>query len=317
MSTPPDHHAPSRRQILTWLAAAPLAVAPLAMPTQAIGQELTTGRREGGDQRGHRGVAELELRFGARIGLYAQNLSTGRTLAHRAEERLPMCSLFKPVAVAAVLAFRDRNGELLDRRIGYRAEDVVENSPVTSTRVEQGMTVRELCDAALRFSDNTAGNLLLRQIGGPAGLTRAARCFGDRRTRLDRWEPDLNEARPGDHRDTTTARAIGITYARLLLGPLLPRPDRTLLLNWMTDNQTSGTRFRAALPAGWTLADKTGAGHYGTLNDVGVAFSPAGDPILLSVLSRKDHPKAAADNHLMAEAAALALDVLTSRRNHR
>lgn len=135
-----------------------------------------------------------------------------------------MCSLFKPVAVAAVLAFRDRNGELLDRRIRFQAQDVVENSPVTSTRVEQGMTVRELCDAALRFSDNTAGNLLLHQIGGPAGLTRAARCFGDRRTRLDRWEPDLNEAQPGDNRDTTTARTIGITYARLLLGPLLSRP---------------------------------------------------------------------------------------------
>jgi beta-lactamase class A len=314
----PDHPL-SRREILRLLAIAPAAAVPLAVPVASAG--VTTGgtgtRQRPRTEQLHRGVAELEHCFGAQVGLYARNLVTGRTLAHRAGDRLPMCSLFKPVAVAAVLAFRDRGGELLDRRIRYRAQDVVENSPVTSAHVEEGMTVRELCDAALRFSDNTAGNLLLRQIGGPVGLTRAARRFGDRRTQLDRWEPHLNEARPGDRRDTTTARAIGDTYAHLLLGRLLSRPDRNLLRGWMTGNQTSARRFRAALPRGWTLADKTGAGHYGTLNDVGVAFSPTGVPIVISALSRKDERDATADNQLMAEVAALAFDLLISEPSHR
>jgi beta-lactamase class A len=307
----------TRRRMLRLLAVAPASAVPLVLPLSPAGATAaSTHQNQHPCVQVQEQLRELEHHFGARLGLYAKNLVTGRAITHRAGERLPMCSLFKPVAVAAVLAFHDRNGELLDRLIRYDEHDLVENSDVTRAHVEEGMTVRELCDAALRFSDNTAGNLLLRQIGGPTGLTHAARAFADRRTRLDRWEPDLNEALPGDRRDTTTARAIGDTYARLLLGPLLSRPDRALLRGWMTDNQTSGARFRAALPSGWTLADKTGAGDYGTLNDAGIAFSPAGEPILISALSRKDEPEAKADNQLMAEVAALTIDELTSQRHH-
>ena len=307
----------TRRRMLRLLALTPAAATPLVLPLSPAGATPTRADPDRRPRHGHvhSRVEELEDRFGARIGLYAKNLVTGRTVSYRAEERLPMCSLFKPVAVAAVLAFHDRHGELLDRLIRYGVTDLVENSDVTKAHVEQGMTVRELCDAALRYSDNTAGNLLLRQIGGPAGLTRAARAFGDHRTRLDRWEPDLNEALPGDRRDTTTARAIGGTYARLLLGPLLSRPDRALLRGWMIDNQTSDARFRAALPLGWTLADKTGAGDYGTLNDVGIAFDPAGGPVLISALSRMDEPIAKADDPLLAEVAELVLGELSAARH--
>ena len=307
----------SRRRMLRLLALAPAVAAPLVLPVSPAGAAPT---QDDLDRRSRPGqvqsrVKELEDQFGARIALYARNLVTGRTVSYRARERLPLCSLFKPIAVATVLAFRDRHGELLDRLIRYGATDLVENSPVTEAQVEEGLTVRELCDAALRYSDNTAGNLLLRQIGGPAGLTRAARAFGDHHTRLDRWEPDLNEALPGDRRDTTTAQAIGGTYTRLLVGPPLSRPDRALLKGWMLDNQTSDARFRAALPRGWSLADKTGAGDYGTLNDVGIAFDPAGDPVLISALSRKDQATAKADDQLMAEVAELALDELCVTRH--
>jgi beta-lactamase class A len=239
----------------------------------------------------------LEAQYDARLGVYARNLRTGAAMLHRQHERFAMCSTFKPIAAAAVL--RDSGCEdILDRRIYYPPADIVVNSPITAQHVDDGMTVRELCDAAIRFSDNTAGNLLLRLIGGPVGLTRFARSIGDRETRLDRWEVALNSAIPGDPRDTTTPAALAATYVRLVFG-------NRLIREWMLANQTSFTRFRAGLPEGWTLADKTGGGDYGSVNDAGVAWNPDGVPIVIVALSVKSTQNATADNRLLADVARL------------
>lgn len=253
-------------------------------------------------------VAEIEERYGVRVGLYARNLRTGETLRHREDDRFPMLSTFKTLAVAAVLHGQGRRGAELGRRVRYGADEVVEHSPVTSQR--RVMTVAELCDAALRYSDNTAGNLLLRQIGGPAGLTRFARSLGDGVTRLDRWEPELNEAAPGDVRDTSTPAALALTYRALLVGDVLSVHDRWLLRAWMQGNLTNATRLRAGVPASWTLADKTGGGAYATVNDVGIAFLPDGTEILISAMTRSDDPAHVADNAVIADLARLVVDRL-------
>lgn len=70
------------------------------------------------------------------------------------------------------------------------------------------MTVAELSAAAVQYSDNAAANLLLKELGGPAGLTAFMRSIGDTTFRLDRWELELNSAIPGDARDTSSPRAV-------------------------------------------------------------------------------------------------------------
>ncbi|MDQ3156239.1 MAG: class A beta-lactamase [Actinomycetota bacterium] len=278
----------------------------LAVPIVAVTSNMFTGgAAHAGTHHLHDEVRGLERRYGATIGLYARNLKTGQCLRHRDNQRFPILSVFKTLAVAAVLRDRDVRGEFLAERVRYRQDEIVENSPITSTHVADGMTVRELCDAALRYSDNTAGNLLLRAIGGPNGLTAFARSIGDHRTELDRWEPDLNDAFPRDQRDTTTPAAIAKSYGRLLVGSGLMPDDQGLLRGWMLDNQTSNERFRAGLPQGWRLADKTGAGDYGTLNDVGVAWDRTGTPLLIAALSRMDRADDKSNNALMSELAAL------------
>ncbi len=247
----------------------------------------------------------LERRHGARLGVYAANVRTGATVSHRAGERFALCSTFKPLAAAAILRDRDHHGEFLARTIHYTEHDLVEYSPVTEEHVGTGMRVDALCAAAIRYSDNTAGNLLLRQIGGPAGLTAFCRSLGDPVTRLDRWETDLNSALPGDPRDTTTPAAIGRDYARLVLGDALGREDNALLTEWLLGNTTSGDRFRAGLPDGWRIGDKTGSGDYGTANDVGLAWTTLGTPLVLAVLSTKHAPEADWDDELIAETARL------------
>ncbi|MET9346093.1 class A beta-lactamase [Streptomyces termitum] len=252
----------------------------------------------------------LEERYDARLGVYAHDVRTGRTLAHRAGERFPMCSVFKTLAVAAVLRDLDRDGAFLARRLRYTADCVTRSgwSPVTGEEenLAHGMTVAELCDAAIRFSDNTAANLLLRELGGPTAVTRFARSLGDPVTRLDRWEPELNSAEPWRTTDTTTPRAIARTYGRLVLGRALDPGDRALLTDWLLRNTTSDQRFRKGLPPEWTVADKTGGGEYGGNNDVAVTWPPDGGPVLLAVLTARPDPDAEPVDELVAAAAAIA-----------
>ncbi|MCK8436947.1 class A beta-lactamase [Streptomyces sp. D2-8] len=252
-------------------------------------------------------LRELEQEHTARLGVYARNVRTGRTVAYRADERFPMASVFKTLAAAAVLRDLDRDGEFLARRVHFTQEYVTKSgySPVTEDNVATGMTVGELCDATIRFSDNTAGNLLLEELGGPTAVTRFCRSTGDRVTRLDRWEPELNSAEPWRVTDTTSPRAIGTTYARLVLGTVLEPRDRARLTDWLLRNTTSTEKFRKALPADWLVADKTGGGRYGGNNDVGITWPPDGPPIVLSVLTTQPEEDAPADNPLVARTAAL------------
>jgi beta-lactamase class A len=198
----------------------------------------------------------------------------------------------------------------LDQTVFVDPVAIVANSPVTETRAGGQMTLDELCRAALQRSDNTAGNLLLQRIGGPQAITAFARSIGDNRSRLDRWETELNSAVPGDPRDTSTPEALGGGYRALLAGDVLGAPQRTQLEDWMRANETSS--MRAGLPDGWTTADKTGSGDYGSTNDVGIAYGPDGRRVLLAFMTRSqtDDPKAPNLRPLIGELAALVMSTL-------
>jgi beta-lactamase class A len=246
-------------------------------------------------------LAALEQRFATRLGVHAVAAGDGRELAHRADERFAHCSTFKVLAVGAIL---DRFPvEHLDQRVPIAAADVVSYSPISGERVGAGMTIREAADAALRYSDNTAGNLLLKQVEGPAGVTAFVRSLGDRVTRLDRWETELNSAVPGDERDTSTPRALAADYRELVLGARLDAAKRALLRGWLLANTTGDQRIRAGVLQGWQVGDKTGTGDYGSAADVAIIWPPSGPPLVLAVLSAADRADAKPDNALFAEVA--------------
>lgn len=299
----------SRRAVLAFGAGAALvATGTAAHAVTDGGTEQTEGVRKQ--------LRALEREYSARLGVFARNTDTGATVQYRADELFPMCSVFKVLAAAAVLRDLDHHGEHLGKRIRYTEEYVTESgyAPVTGKpeNIADGLTVGELCAAAVSHSDNCAANLLLRELGGPKAVTRFSRSVGDRITRLDRWEPELNSAEPWRVTDTTSPRAIGSTVGELLLGDVLPRPDRRRLTTWMTENTTNTERFKAGLPDDWTLADKTGGGEqYGVANDVGVVRPPHGSPLVLSVLSTKYAPEGPADNPLVARTAGLVAKALT------
>lgn len=254
--------------------------------------------------------AELEQRYGVRLGVFAVKVATGKTVAHRDGERFPMLSTFKPYAAAALLSAHPLGTGYFDQVIRFSRADLVEFSPVTSTRVDTGMTVAELCEAAITKSDNTAGNQLLKLLGGPAELTKLARSTGDDVTRLDRWETELNSAIPGDERDTSTPRALAAAYRSFVLGDLLGPAERERLKAWLVASTTGGGRIRAGLPPGWITGDKTGTGSYGTANDIAITWTDTGTPIVLAILSDKPAQHTKPDNALFADTTKAVLDAL-------
>ncbi|MBF6548160.1 class A beta-lactamase [Nocardia brasiliensis] len=289
-----------RRTLLGATALLPLAACSTSATTASV---PTT-------QAPHDRLFELERKFDARLGVYALDTASGATIAHRADERFAFCSTFKGLAAAAVL---QRNPlSHLDTVVRYTDEDLTKNAAITPRHVATGMTIRDLCDAAVRYSDGTAGNLLLRDIGGPAELTAYLRGLGDPVTRMDRIEPAITEATPGDPRDTSSPRALGTDYQRIVLGDALPEDKRAFLRDLLERNATGAgaLRVRAGVPQGWKVADKTGTGEYGTLNDIAIVWPPDRAPLVLSLMSSKASADAEYDQALLAEAAAYVASTL-------
>lgn len=250
------------------LQAAPPVPAPAPTPVSAAAQAR---------------LAALEAHAGGRLGVMALDTGTGRRIAHRGEARFPLCSTFKVLLAGAVLARVERGRERLDRPIAYTTADLLDHAPVTAARVAEGrMTVEALCAAAVEASDNTAANLLLQVLGGPAEVTVFARSLGDPVTRLDRTEPTLNTAIPGDPRDTTSPAAMVEALKAMLLGGALEPASCQRLEGWMRGCLTGGDRLKAGLPVTWIVGDKTGSGARGTVNDVAVLRPPGRAPILVA-----------------------------------
>jgi beta-lactamase class A len=256
----------SRRALITGAAMLPMA---------SVAAEPHTDPKQG--------LADLERRVQGRLGVAILDTTTATKIEHRAHERFPICSVFKLFAAAAVLSRIDRGQEDLDRLIPFGPADLLNYAPIARKHADRGgMTISELCAASIEYSDNTAGNLLVAALGGPDGLTRYFRSIGDEVTRIDRIEPEVNTAIPGDDRDTTSPAAMLDDVQHLLLANGLSPQSRTRLESWLASSVTGRNRIRAGLPASWLAGDKTGLGEHGTSNDVAILRPPGRRPILVA-----------------------------------
>jgi beta-lactamase class A len=246
--------------------------------------------------------AALETQHGGQLGVAALDTGSGKRLAHRADERFPMCSTFKLLATAAVLSKVDRGTEKLSRLVAYSKADLLPYAPVTRKHVGEGhMMLGALCEAANEWSDNTAANLVVAALGGPGAVTQYARELGDPVTRLDRIEPALNDVKPGDIRDTTTAAAMLADMQKVVLGEALSQASRALLTDWLLKSQTGKARLRAGLPHTWKVGDKTGSSGAGQTNDIAVAWPPGRAPIMITAYFDGSHAYPESREAVLAE----------------
>jgi beta-lactamase class A len=227
-------------------------------------------------------LAKIETESGGRLGVAVLETASGSLTGHRSDERFPMCSTFKALTAAAILVKVDAGKEQLTRRIPIEQKDILSYAPVTKQHVGQDMSVAELCDAMVTLSDNSAANILLASMDGPSSVTNLARSLGDDITRLDRIEPDLNEATPGDIRDTTTPAAMAKNLKALAAGNVLSAASRAQLIAWLVGCKTGDAKIRAGLPKSWHIGDKTGSGDHGSSNDIAVIWPDDRPPLIVA-----------------------------------
>lgn len=248
----------------------------------------------------------LEQRRGARLGLMAIDTGTGETVSHRADERFAFASTIKVPLAAAVL---DRlAGRELEQRLFWSEGDLVDHSPMTELFVEDGMTVRQLIDAAVTLSDNTATNLLFDLVGGPRAVEDWLAEMGGSATSVDRVEPELNDWQPGDFRDTSTPRALATIVRDLTLGDSLRRDDRRILNDELGDSLTGARLVRAGVPSAWRVGDKSGSASYGIRNNVAVVHPPGRAAWVIVVMTSHDEADAETDDTLVARATRIVVD---------
>ena len=231
-------------------------------------------------------VRDIERKLDARVGFYMFDTQTEERITHAQDDRFPLNSTFKLLACGALLAQVDAGTSDLSDTIDARTVEVVTYSPAIEDAVTAGrydVSLEDACRMMLSVSDNTAANIVLKEIGGPEGLTAFLRSIGDRHTRLDRWETALNEARPGDPRDTTTPRAIAQSLQKLLLGDILSPASRAMLRDWLSAHSVADALFRAALPPSWRIDDRTGAGGYGSRSIIAILYPPGRSPVVATL----------------------------------
>nr|pir beta-lactamase (EC 3.5.2.6) precursor - Bacillus sp. (strain 170) [Bacillus sp. (in: firmicutes)]BAA01621.1 lipo-penicillinase [Bacillus sp. 170] len=258
---------------------------------------------------GNQSFVKLEKEYDAKLGIYALDTSANQTVTYRSDERFAYASTHKALAVGAVL--QKKSIEDLEQRIKYTSKDLVNYNPITEKYIDTGMTLKELMDASIRYSDNTAQNLILTQLGGPSGIQKIMREIGDTVTNPERFEPELNEVQPGDTRDTSTPKALATSLQAYALGDILSVENRNFLIDLMKRTTTGDNLIRAGVPGEWEVPDKTGSGSYGTRNDIAFIWPPNKKPFILAILSNQAKEDAKYDDKLIADATKIVLDVLT------
>ena len=261
-------------------------------------------------------LGELEDQYGARIGLSVIDTADGGALDYQGDSRFGYASTLKALAAAALLD--QTTPEELDRVITWSEADVLESgySPVTSEHIDTGLPLGDVAMAAIRASDNTAMNLMLKQLGGTAGLDKILEGYGDTLTDVVDTEPGLNTISADNTANTSTPRAFTKTLERIISGEILDDTDRSTLIDWMTGNATGDTLIRAGAPEGWKVADKSG-GAGAIRNDVAVVIPPDGIPVIITVFTTRNDPDTKYDDALVAETARLALATIAAARENR
>ena len=252
-------------------------------------------------------ISSLENSISGRIGISVLNTQSRKMWSYKGGERFPLMSTFKVLACAKLLqdASSEQSTNLLEKAYLVERDNLVVWSPVTEKLTGSTITLKKACEATMLTSDNTAANIVLEGIGGPAELTRFLRNLGDKKTRLDRIEPDLNEAKIGDERDTTTPDAMVNTLEKILLGPVLTRDSSLILKTWMQENQISGALIRSVLPKDWLIADRTGSGENGSRGITAAIWKQAHPPIILAIYVTETKLSLSERNRIMADIAKL------------
>jgi beta-lactamase class A len=253
-------------------------------------------------------LSSLEKTFDGKIGVYAIDTSNHHVIAYRSLERFPVQSTMKLMSVAALLKQSTAKKNLLQEKINYTKNDLaIVWHPVTGQHLANGMTLEELSEAAISYSDNTAINLIIKKLGGPEAITQFATSIDNKTFNIVHYDGDLNSD-PNNEQDTSTPKDMAISIQKLMLGNILTTSEQNKLMTWMRNNTAGYKRIRSGTPIGWVVADKTGSGDYGIANDIGMLWSPTCKPIIIAIYTVQNKKDAKRRDDIVASTTQIIFD---------
>jgi beta-lactamase class A len=241
----------------------------------------------------------------------------GVAVLHLREDVMARVNEDRPFSLASVyklpIAYAAVRGGAIGSADSVRVTDADRAPGATPLAVGAMVPAARLVERSLAHSDNTASDVLLRLAGGPDEVNRRVREAGVRDVRVHRtmaqvffdWRAGAPDAFVADPRDTGTPGGIVALLAAIHRGDGLEAEGRRLLLVALQGADTGPNRIRAGVPAGTTVAHKTGT--LGPLtHDAGIVTLPGGrGDVALAVLIQSDAPLAAREQVIAAVARAV------------
>jgi len=235
-------------------------------------------------------LKKIEDTYQVKVGVYAIDTNSDKNIAYNADKRFPFQSTCKFMGVSALLA-KDTKKPILQKAVTVTPQDMLFWHPISGQYLNKKTTLQTLAEGAISYSDNPAINIIIRNLGGLDSVNQFARNLGNQSFVIKHYEVNLN-SNPKKVDDTSTPKDMGLSVEKILLGDVLTKRNKALLINWMRNNTTGYNRIRAGVPLGWTVADKTGSGSFGVANDIGIAWSPMCKPVVLSIFTYSSKPSA-------------------------
>ena len=235
-------------------------------------------------------LKKIEDTYQVKVGVYAIDTNSDKNIAYNADKRFPFQSTCKFMGVSALLA-KDTKKPILQKAVTVTPQDMLFWHPISGQYLNKKTTLQTLAEGAISYSDNPAINIIIRNLGGLDSVNQFARNIGNQSFVIKHYEVNLN-SNPKKVDDTSTPKDMGLSVEKILLGDVLTKRNKALLINWMRNNTTGYNRIRAGVPLGWTVADKTGSGSFGVANDIGIAWSPMCNPVVLSIFTYRSKPSA-------------------------
>lgn len=236
-------------------------------------------------------VAEIADGSQGRIGVAAIDLVTGEEVAILGDQRFPMASTSKIAIAATYLEGVDKGRWSLTSEFPLLlpVPSKAFSTPVAPVRKGEYMSALRLIDLMITRSSNPATDALLAAVGGPAAVNDWARRAGITEFNLTRDiatlvrdDGEINPAVRIDMRDSATPRAMVQLLAGLYQGQWLSASSRHVIMDAMERCRTGVRRIPALMPAGVTVAHKTGSLN-NTSSDIGIITGPDGNAVAVAI----------------------------------
>lgn len=253
-------------------------------------------------------LKKVEDKYDANIGVYALNTATDEEITFNEDMRFAYASTFKALSSAMLLEKTPHNK--LNKKVHVSKEDIVPYSPVLEKFINKDITIKKLIEATMLYSDNTANNMIIEELGGYKEVNKRLKSLDDKTTKPSRMEPELNNYDPKNNRDTSTPQAFGKTLNKLINDGRLSKENKTFLIDLMINNKSGDTLIKKGAPKNFKVADKSGqAITYASRNDVAFVY-PKGEskPIVLVIFTNKEGKTDKPNDKVVSETAKVVLE---------